>query len=849
MQLLQGKPVLRHLFEPARLLAAGILCGALAACGGGSSNGHVQVGATALHVRPGSTQTVTVGIGGSSGLINQKVSLSVSDPTVVQISPSTCAVSSENPNCVVTVSGKKLGAVDLVAHADGYTDVHSAVSVTGTANPYGTITVAASTQTFYAGATVPYPFAVTVQLDPGTGANAQVIPNANPLIVMMNTVPGITYSVPQCALTTAAPSCTISGTIDATKVTSASSFTTTVSPTGSWVAGVNAPFGSADNVTITWNGTTTQSAGTIGVASQNVSGNVYLGMKAPLFVYLSGDTLLQSAYTVTVTSNDPTSLVFYSYPDGSNDPTKVTTSSSVTCQLNLDNTSPATFATSQTSCGFGMQPLKGATGAGLPLSLSVTAVANSPTPTGYTPTYATTVHLNSIDNTQSTDGRTITFTNNTSGTVAIGMNAGSANAYTSPTSIAAGGDPTNPARSIPGAQSYCGPTSQGRNACPIGTTCVQGGASVSKGNTPFMCFWDKPGFANSTGILAAGASTTTFIPQWSGLTSGGSQAQWSGNYYVQACPGGTCPSMPTTPGTGPSDSARTLAEVTYQHNAVDFYDVSIINGANFAMAFGPTSGQGEAPSTAAPYSCGQPGASSFPGAVLPNSSWAFSPSQTGSFPPDVTISDSPASYFAVVTPTSTTPTSCTTQSACTGSATGGNVCGWSESNVLTGTFSFGAPNRVCGSFVAWASANQIWGWNESATANVAPFDFGTSNTVSPAFNGQSSISVSDLQLCTNNSFSSYTSPAPPNQPAVMACGGTNWTGITTPATPYTTQGPAWVQYVLPTITWLKKACPTCYAFPFDDMSSTFTCEKGVVSTGSNYLNYTLTVTSPSNTFN
>ena len=33
----------------------------------------------------------------------------------------------------------------------------------------------------------------------------------------------------------------------------------------------------------------------------------------------------------------------------------------------------------------------------------------------------------------------------------------------------------------------------------------------------------------------------------------------------------------------------------------------------------------------------------------------------------------------------------------------------------------------------------------------------------------------------------------------------------------------WLTYVLPTILWLKQACPTCYTWPFDDMASTFTC--------------------------
>lgn len=76
----------------------------------------------------------------------------------------------------------------------------------------------------------------------------------------------------------------------------------------------------------------------------------------------------------------------------------------------------------------------------------------------------------------------------------------------------------------------------------------------------------------------------------------------------------------------------------------------------------------------------------------------------------------------------------------------------------------------------------------------------------------------------NNSYSANTNPQPNNQPnpsqlqsAAMSCGGTNWTGVTRPSQNYTTLNPFWVSNVLPTIQWMKNACPTCYTFPYDDM--------------------------------
>ncbi|MFD2377254.1 hypothetical protein ACFSTJ_07065 [Ottowia pentelensis] len=92
-----------------------------------------------------------------------------------------------------------------------------------------------------------------------------------------------------------------------------------------------------------------------------------------------------------------------------------------------------------------------------------------------------------------------------------------------------------------------------------------------------------------------------------------------------------------------------------------------------------------------------------------------------------------------------------------------------------------------------------------------------------------------------------------------ACGGTDWNAsniifnpstapITRPAESHTTSNPTWMQYVYPTIAWLKMACPTCYTFPYDDESSTFNCEQDLNSQGTNTLDYTLQVDDLKNHF-
>jgi len=47
----------------------------------------------------------------------------------------------------------------------------------------------------------------------------------------------------------------------------------------------------------------------------------------------------------------------------------------------------------------------------------------------------------------------------------------------------------------------------------------------------------------------------------------------------------------------------------------------------------------------------------------------------------------------------------------------------------------------------------------------------------------------------------------------------------------------WTTYVLPTIAWLKQSCPTCYTYPFDDMSSTFQCSNQATPSGLNSVAY------------
>jgi hypothetical protein len=276
-------------------------------------------------------------------------------------------------------------------------------------------------------------------------------------------------------------------------------------------------------------------------------------------------------------------------------------------------------------------------------------------------------------------------------------------------------------------------------------------------------------------------------------------------------------------GTGATPSVVTLAEATFNGGGqADYYDVSIINGANFAVQFSPS-----LPPTAA-YACGIAGSTAAQPGPLPAATWTMNVSPQN-LPMSLAPSNDAMSYFLMVA--SDQSQTCTQQSNCTGVA--GPTCGFAISS-LTGTFD--AATRYCGTMVAWMPAYSTWGYNVANPAGPnpsTPFGF-------TAIPSGASVRVGDLQQCLPalGIYSSYSLNNGVNQ--YLACGGVMWgptespppvgaisgqtgLGIIQPAQPVQTVNSNWLTYVEPTIQWLKTACPTCYTYPYDDMSATFTC--------------------------
>ncbi len=800
-------------------------------------------------VKGGNTRDVVLSLQNSLGVSGQRVRVESTDPLLAEVSPSACTLSSssnESNRCRIRIHALNHGQVMLFARSEGYPDASVPVTVTDTV-VYGSLTSmgtsvgsatvsSAATISFITSGAAPYQIPLTAQI---SGSSGIVTPNWALINFSSAANPPVTFDPPQCAVTSVKPTCN-------TVVSVPTAITTTVTVQVVGSATTAHDYGS---IIVTAVPGATPTFGTITVSTQS-GNNVPKGMKAPLFVNWVKPSI-PNAVTVTLAIAG-NGVSFYNYAPGDN--INIKTSKGATCQMSYAGTA----ATDTLSCGLG---LVGEASTG---TVVVSASVASQVPNNFAVAPLT---LGAVD--PGATRRAVTFNNQSSQTITVGITGGAA-ASTTDTSATPGAATANMKA---GAGSMCGPSNPAA-ACPIGTSCIQGGAApnTDTSKTPFYCYYDQTTPTN--GYEIAPKATTTFEISTSSLSPGG--IIWSGNFYARTgcdkttgvCENATCAGkaggLSCGPGTGPSPGVNTLAELTFQaYPATDFYDVSIINGANFAMQFGPTGSVTQ--SSTDPYFCTTAGSlaaqnggyTSTNTIGLPTATWALSPSTTttsttsASFPPGATVTGDASSYFRVVIPSATPPAACTRNTDCAGTVD--TTCGFAMSTIKGTTPTFTANQRVCGKPVAWMTADTIWGLNSSAT-NVAPFAFSTSWSV-----GTATVSVGDLQLCINNTYSAYSpngttssSPAFPIQPIALACGGVMWgatespgplqnpngnvgLNLTRPSNPVQTANTNWLTYVLPTIRWLKQACPTCYTYAFDDPTSTFTCSnpsgKGLASYG------------------
>lgn len=442
-----------------------------------------------------------------------------------------------------------------------------------------------------------------------------------------------------------------------------------------------------------------------------------------------------------------------------------------------------------------------------------------------------------------TGQRTFNFTNSTNQTIWLGITSGTI-------SCASDSDcPTNAPGSCVGESA----TAAGVCGCDNAADC----GSIAECNTSnSKCYWNLPSLSASQMNLAAGATSTVCFP----APASGETIQWSGNIFArtgcdsngQNCATGDCGSSaggPCPTGTGGNPPA-TLAEFTLSNQTSftsqtgsDFYDISIINGVNVGVSMGPISGTYSATAGNA-YSCATAGNTSAAG-QLSACTWTFTPTVSSTDYTALLRDVTPTAFASTATcpgggsPNSLGYCTCTTDSNCSSS---GLVCG-----LATNASSGVQYTQVCGTAIGWWTADQLCGSSNGTSSALAPL--GCSTTVANS-DGTTSTHT-NLFICTGTQAAScYSSGA-----SASCCGcatsassslSSNWPDVLSPNFGGSDNGcynnnSNWVSIAQPWLVFLKTACPTAYTYPYDDATSTFTCE-GTSVTGAPDYNITFITT-------
>jgi len=350
---------------------------------------------------------------------------------------------------------------------------------------------------------------------------------------------------------------------------------------------------------------------------------------------------------------------------------------------------------------------------------------------------------------------------------------------------------------VPGAAPF-NPSSLG--ACTSDAQCVTGSYCDAAAT---VCFWNTPAPDNGNYLVAAGGTNSITLP----YVNNGQLIQWSGNLgfcYNASCSASesVCSQEGCSVNYGPSN----IAELTMQKQDADFYDISNIGGINVAMSVGPKDISASSLVASDPYTCGTAGS-----VVASNSIGASSWSLTPPYIQNIYVIG--------------TEKTCTSDADCSGS----QRCGLTNVPGRTPMF-----EMMCGDFYGYWTANAVCA--QDAQNSLSPSPFNCDKSVQ---NGPYEATYGGLYQCDATSGSGYSNGA-----NSYVCGCVNWFTltngqVTTMTTNCTSTNPLWTEIALPHITWLKTACPSCYTYPFDDMSSTFVCSN--IENSYNTLDYTVTL--------
>ncbi len=443
-----------------------------------------------------------------------------------------------------------------------------------------------------------------------------------------------------------------------------------------------------------------------------------------------------------------------------------------------------------------------------------------------------------------TTERTVTITNNSSVDMWLGVTAGTLSCLTDADC------PTAASGSCKGANAAAGVA----GTCQCSTQVDCGTVAQCNANNS-LCYWNLPVVASGQYHMPVSAQTVLCFPP----PQSGKNIQWSGNIFGrtgcdangQNCQTGDCLSITggacatATGGVPPA----TLIEFTLSNQVLspsslgpDYYDISIINGINLAASFSPVAGTYQATNND-PYSCTSPGATTQPG-TLTGCSWTVTPSVSSVDQTNLLRDVNPVSFAnSGLCPNGGTPNSlgyceCSVDSDCSSS---GLVCGLALNAKVNQQYT-----QVCGNKIGWWTANQICSSSVNNQSPLVPFGY-------PLYCADA-VTNSDLSTSTRTNLHNCSKPAGATNPeqsqscysngAAFDCCGCatslhadfgDWPTIVSSSFGGQDNGcynnnSNWVTIAQPWLVFLKKACPTAYTYPYDDATSTFTCQgaSGVV---------------------
>lgn len=265
---------------------------------------------------------------------------------------------------------------------------------------------------------------------------------------------------------------------------------------------------------------------------------------------------------------------------------------------------------------------------------------------------------------------------------------------------------------------------------------------------------------------------------------------------VQSCVAGKGFNQPVTTAEFTFNGENAITTATFngsryirsKNTDTDTYDISMINGITLApLSMQPLSVSWN---KAKPYNCGIPGFKNNR-APLGGCSWNFIPPSN--------------SYNWVQFKQGST--------ACS-SCKSPEICGMSYN-----------PNANPGSRITKHCGIRLGYWTADAICATDPSmntaEFPCTDPV------QSSLTYADLFGCSSGALSQSCYNVKTN----TCCGCVNWNTVSDVNVPYPptqkclAMNPIWQTNSQPRIEFLKKGCPTGYTYPYDDASSTFTCQK------------------------